>query len=170
MLPYLLSERAPHWSALPRAAYVGLTRAHRREHLVRAALEGVCMQLALVLHAMRSAGNEVREIRATGGFARSPLWRQMLADVLGMDIKFPEGHEGSSFGAALLGMEALDLIHSLDVADDLVQIKETVRPEPCRRRHVRVAAAGVLRAVRGAGADVHRAATAEPEPATQRRR
>ena len=129
MLPYLLSERAPHWSALPRGAYVGLTRAHRREHLVRAALEGVCMQLALVLHAMRSAGNEVREIRATGGFARSPLWRQMLADVLGMDIKFPAGHEGSSFGAALLGMEALDLISSLDVAADLVQISETVRPD-----------------------------------------
>jgi gluconokinase len=53
----------------------------------------------------------------------------MLADVLGMEIKFPEGHEGSSFGAALLGMEALGLISSLDVADDLVQIKETVRPD-----------------------------------------
>ncbi len=128
MLPYLLSERAPHWSALPRGAYIGLTRAHRREHLVRAALEGVCMQLGLVLHAMRSAGNEVREIRATGGFARSALWRQMLADVLGMEIKFPDGHEGSSFGAALLGMDALGFISSLDVAGDLVKITETVRP------------------------------------------
>ena len=59
MLPYLLSERAPHWSSLPRGAYVGLTRAHRREHLVRAALEGVCLQLALVLASMRDAGNEV---------------------------------------------------------------------------------------------------------------
>ena len=89
MLPYLLSERAPHWSALPRGAYVGLTREHRREHLVRAALEGVCQQLALVLHSMRAAGNEVREIRATGGFARSPLWRQMLADALGMHGALP---------------------------------------------------------------------------------
>ena len=80
MLPYLLSERAPHWSPLPRGAYVGLTRAHRREHLVRAALEGVCQQLALVLASIRDAGNEVREVRATGGFARSALWRQMLAE------------------------------------------------------------------------------------------
>ena len=56
MLPYLLSERAPHWSALPHGAYVGLTRAHRREHLVRAALEGVCLQLGLVLESMRAAG------------------------------------------------------------------------------------------------------------------
>ena len=71
MLPYLLSERAPHWSSLARGAYVGLTRHHGRGHLVRAALEGVCLQLALVLASVREAGNEVREIRATGGFARS---------------------------------------------------------------------------------------------------
>ena len=129
MLPYLLGERAPYWSSLPRGAYVGLTRAHRREHLVRAALEGVCQQLALVLHSMRAAGLEVTEIRATGGFARSPLWRQMLADVLGMPVHFPAGHEGSSFGAALLGMQALGLIPSIDVAADLVRIESTVRPD-----------------------------------------
>jgi gluconokinase len=130
MAPYLLSERAPHWSATPHGAYVGLTRAHRREHLVRAALEGVCLQLALVLDSMRDAGNEVREVRATGGFARSPLWRQMLTDALGIAIGFPEGHEGSGFGAALLAMEALGLIASIDVAADLVEIGTVTRPDP----------------------------------------
>ena len=130
MLPYLQSERAPHWSSLPRGVYVGLTREHRREHLVRAALEGVCQQLATVLNSMRAAGNEVVEIRATGGFSRSPLWRQMLADVLGLDIGFPAGHEGSSFGAALLGMQAIGMIETIDVAADLVQIHETVHPDP----------------------------------------
>jgi gluconokinase len=130
MLPYLLSERAPHWSSLPRGAYIGLTHEHRREHLVRAALEGVCQQLALVLHSMRAAGNEVRQVRATGGFARSPLWRQMLADALGMEIQFPAGHEGSSFGAALLGMQALGLIESVELAADLVKIQDVVRPDP----------------------------------------
>lgn len=130
MLPYLLSERAPHWSSLPRGAYVGLTRGHRREHLVRAALEGVCQQLSLVLHSMRSAGLEVEEIRATGGFARSDLWRQMLADALGMQLRFPAGHEGSSFGAALLGMQALGMIPSIEVAADLVEIRSTSRPDP----------------------------------------
>jgi gluconokinase len=128
MLPYLLGERAPHWSTLPRGAYVGLTREHRREHLVRAAIEGVCQQLALVLQSMRAAGNEVRQVRATGGFARSPLWRQILADTLGMDVQFPAGHEGSGFGAALLGMQALGLVDSIDVAADLVRIEDTVRP------------------------------------------
>jgi gluconokinase len=130
MLPYLLSERAPHWSSLPRGAYIGLTHGHRREHLVRAALEGVCQQMALVLQSMRAAGNEVREVRASGGFARSPLWRQMLADALGLEVRFPAGHEGSSFGAALLGMQALGIVESVDVAADLVKIHETVRPDP----------------------------------------
>ncbi|MEU8606480.1 gluconokinase [Actinoplanes sp. NPDC048791] len=130
MLPYLLGERAPHWDSLPRGAYIGLTNAHRRPHLVRAALEGVCQQLALVLRSMRAAGIEIREVRASGGFARSPLWRQMLADALGMEVRFPAGHEGSSYGAALLGMQALGLIESVDVAADRVYIAETVRPDP----------------------------------------
>jgi gluconokinase len=129
MLPYLLSERAPHWSSDPRGAYVGLTRHHGRGHLVRAALEGVCQQLALVLASMREAGNEVRELRATGGFARSALWRQMLADTLGMPIGFPAGHEGSAFGAALLGMQALGLVEGIDRAAELVGIEEVVEPE-----------------------------------------
>jgi len=67
MLPALLSERAPAWSAVPRGAYVGLTRAHRREHLVRAALEGVAQQLALVLASVEAAGGEVRAVHGTGG-------------------------------------------------------------------------------------------------------
>jgi gluconokinase len=129
MLPYLLSERAPHWSTLPRGAYVGLTRAHRREHLVRAALEGVCQQLALVLASLGDAGNVVHEIRATGGFARSALWRQMLCDVFGQPVGFPEGHHGSGFGAALLGMEALGLIASFDRAADLIALEQTLEPE-----------------------------------------
>jgi gluconokinase len=130
MLPYLLSERAPHWSTLPHGAYVGLTRAHRREHLVRAAIEGVCQQLALVLASLRDAGNDVREIRATGGFARSALWRQLLCDALGQPVGFPEGHQGSGFGAALLGMEALGIIPSFDRAAELIPIDETRRPDP----------------------------------------
>jgi gluconokinase len=130
MLPYLLSERAPHWSAVPRGAYVGLMRHHGRGHLVRAAVEGVCQQLAVVLASVRDAGNEIREVRATGGFARSTLWRQMLTDALGTDVGFPQSREGSAFGAALLGMQALGLVESIEVAADLVQIDEVCHPGP----------------------------------------
>jgi len=130
MLPYLLGERAPYWSSLPRGALVGLARHHGREHLVRAALEGVCLQLALVLHSIRAAGNEIHGVRATGGFARSTLWRQMLTDVLDLDVGFAAGHQGSSFGAALLGMQALGIVESIEVAAELVRVDEVRRPRP----------------------------------------
>jgi gluconokinase len=130
MLPYLLSERAPHWSALAQGAYIGLRHTHRRSHLVRAALEGVCQQLALVLQAVRAAGHEVREIRATGGFLRDPFTRQLLTDVLGSDVGFTASSEGSAFGAALLGMHAIGLIGSLDVAAGLVRVADHHHPQP----------------------------------------
>jgi gluconokinase len=130
MLPYLFSERAPYWDAQASGAYVGLRHFHGRAHLVRAAVEGVCQQLALVLGSMRDAGNEIDEVRATGGFARSPFWRQLLTDVLGLSVAFTQGREGTAFGAALLGMEALGIVDSVDRAVELVRIEETLEPDP----------------------------------------
>lgn len=95
----------------------------------RAALEGVCQQLALVLDSLRRAGYEVDEVRATGGFARSDMWRQLLTDVLGMPVGFAAEHEGSALGAALLGMQALGLIDSIDRAAELVPTTETLEPD-----------------------------------------
>ena len=129
MLPYLLSERAPHWSAVPRGAYVGLTRAHGRAHLLRAALEGVALQLAVVLESLRDAGLEVTQIRATGGAMRSPLWRQVLADAFGLRVDLMASEEGSAFGAAVLGMEALELVDSVDVASELLEVGSRVEPD-----------------------------------------
>ena len=130
MLPYLLGERAPYWSALPQGAYVGLRHSHGAGHLVRAALEGVCQQLALVLDSIRAAGHEVREVRATGGFARSPFWRQLLCDVLGMPVGFGEGEQGAAFGAALFGLHALGAIGSIDDAAGKAGVRETANPNP----------------------------------------
>jgi gluconokinase len=97
---------------------------------VRAALEGVCLQMAAVLDSVRAAGAEVREVRATGGFARSPLWRQLLTDALGVDVLFPAGTEGSSRGAALLGLVALGRLPGIDAAGDGVGIAEVRHPDP----------------------------------------
>jgi len=130
MLPYLLSERAPHWRAGVHGAYVGLARRHGRGHLVRAGLEGVCQQLAIVLASLRDAGYTIDELRATGGFARSMLFKQVLADTLDMPVGFTAGSEGSAFGAALLGMEALGIVDSIDRAAELVEVVETVTPDP----------------------------------------
>jgi gluconokinase len=128
-LPHLLGERAPHWRTGARGVYLGLTREHRREHLIRAGVEGVCLQLALVLQALGEAGVDVQRIRATGGFSRSPLWRQILASAFGRPIGFAASPEGSALGAALLGMTALGLHDSLDVAAELVAVTDTQSPD-----------------------------------------
>jgi gluconokinase len=128
-LPYLLGERAPRWRTGARGVFVGLTREHRREHLLRAAVEGVCLQLALVLEALGEAGIDVQRIRATGGFSRSALWRRILASAFGRPIGFAASPEGSALGAALLGMTALGMLDSLDRAAELVQVTETQQPD-----------------------------------------
>lgn len=130
MLPYLLSERAPRWSSLPQGVYVGLNRTHSRQHMVRATIEGVCLQLSLVLDSMRDAGLEITTIRATGGVVRSPLWRQVLADTLATPIDLTEGQEGSSFGAAILGLAALGIVDSIEQAGASATVVETVEPDP----------------------------------------
>lgn len=128
MLPYLLGERAPRWGGVARGAYVGLTRAHRRAHLVRAAVEGVALQLALVKQSLAQADLEIDEIRATGGVMKHEIWRQTLASAFGSEIAFPASTEGSGFGAALLGMQALGLIESIDVAAEMSPVDGITDP------------------------------------------
>ena len=130
MLPYLLGERAPHWSSLARGAFVGLRHSHGREHMIRAGIEGVCQQLALVLGSLTTAGHAVGELRATGGFARSRWWRQLLADVLGIEIGYSTGPQGSALGAALIGRLALGHIDSVAQAGELVRVAARHVPNP----------------------------------------
>ena len=171
MLPYLLSERAPHWSALPQGAYVGLSRAHRREHLIRAALGGRLP--AAGRWSWRRCGRpgwtSTRSAPPAGSRAArcgGRCWPTPSA----WPIHFPQGHEGSSFGAALLGMQALGIIDSIDVAADLVQVESTVRPGPAGCGDVRVVAAHLRRAVPRPRADLHHLAPAGPRPALRRAR
>jgi gluconokinase len=127
-LPYLTGERAPHWNADASAVFFGLTLEHRREHLLRAVMEGVIYQMHSVERALAAVAGEPLEIRATGGFARSALWRQIMADVFGREIAFPDSYESSCWGAALLGMYALGAIDSLDAAKQMTNIPTRHRP------------------------------------------
>ncbi|HEY2224814.1 gluconokinase [Actinomycetospora sp.] len=140
-IPLLLAERAPRWDGALGGAFLNLRRSHGRGHLTRALLEGVCLQLRLVLESLREAGMAVDEVRATGGFARSVFWRGLLADVLGTPVGYPDGHQGSAWGAALLGMQAVGMlapgVDALTDAADRVRIGETTTPG---------AAAGLYRA------------------------
>ncbi|HEY3164392.1 MAG TPA: xylulokinase [Candidatus Limnocylindrales bacterium] len=102
-LPYLTGERSPHPDPMARGAFVGLTTAHDRRHLTRAVLEGVAFGLRDGLDLMVAAGMPApRTIRASGGGLASPVWRQILADVLEAEIATVGTTEGAAFGAATL--------------------------------------------------------------------
>lgn len=112
MLPFLLPERAPLWSPDVAGAYVGLRRDHTRAHMARAAIEGVCLQLSLILDRLESV-QPVTSVRATGGAFRSPLWREVMAAAVGRPFHVLDGMEGTALGAAALGLHALDRTLSL---------------------------------------------------------
>ena len=103
-LPYLTGERSPHPDPLARGAFVGLSITHGRAHLTRAVLEGVAFGLRDGLDQMTATGMPApAQIRASGGGTASPLWRQILADVLDAELAMVSTTEGAAFGAALLG-------------------------------------------------------------------
>jgi gluconokinase len=129
-LPYLLGERAPWWRSGLSGAYIGLRREHRRPHLVRAAVEGVCQQLALVRDAFAATDSPVREVRATGGAVASDLWVRTLAAALDLPVRVAESPEGTGLGACLLGLHALGALPDLDAATALVEVHDPVVPDP----------------------------------------
>ena len=101
-LPYLMGERTPHLDPKARGVWFGLTAAHTRGHLVRSILEGVAYSLRDGLEVLVQMGVPVGEVRASGGGARSALWRRIQADVFGREVVTVNAAEGPAYGAALL--------------------------------------------------------------------
>ena len=112
MLPYLLPERAPWWDPDLPGAYLGLRASHTRAHLVRAALEGVCLQTRLILDSL-DALDPVTSVRATGGAFRSSLWAEVMAAAIGRPLAIVGRAEGTALGAAALGLYALGRAETL---------------------------------------------------------
>ena len=129
-LPYLTGERTPHPDPLARGAFVGLTVRHSFPYLTRAVLEGVSFGLRDSFELMKSAGLEnISQVRVTGGGARSPLWRQILADVFGAEIVTVNAEEGAAYGAALLAATGSGAFRSVESAcDATIQITGTTQP------------------------------------------
>lgn len=136
-LPYLSGERSPYPDPMARGAFVGLTLQHDRRHLTRAVLEGVAFGLRDGLDLMLEAGMpRPKEIRASGGGLASPLWRQILADVLEADLVTTSTTEGAAFGAAVLagvGAGWFDDVPS--AAASLVRIAPAASPGPGRAEY-----------------------------------
>ena len=119
--PYLAGERAPLWKANARGSYFGLTLTHKKEHMIRAALEGVLLNLYTVYLALIEVMDKSpNQIKATGGFAKSEVWRQMMADIFDTSVEVPESYESSCLGACVLGLKALGEIDDFEVLNNMV--------------------------------------------------
>jgi xylulokinase len=131
ILPYLSGERTPHPDPLARAAWVGLALRHRRGHLTRAVLEGVAFGLKDIFLLMQSVGlGAIDQVRVSGGGAKSKLWRQILADVLGVELVTVNTTEGAAYGAALLAGVAKSWWSDVDTAcTETVRVKERISPD-----------------------------------------
>ncbi len=128
--PYLAGERAPLWNANARGSFFGLAMHHHKEHMIRAVLEGVVFNLRGVLDLMQESGVHTERIFASGGFVRSTLWRQIMADIFDTDVVTGRSADGSCLGAAMLGMVAIGLKPSLEATSDMLGPTQTCRPEP----------------------------------------
>ena len=142
LLPYFTGERNPHWDTQARALLSGLSFEHTRAHVARAVLEGVAFCLADVWEALSEAGGAEEapsQVRLTGGVTQSPVWGQIVADVLGVSLTAVEAADASAVGAAMLGFHALQGL-PLEQMAGRVQTGARYAPDPdryafYRRRH-----------------------------------
>jgi xylulokinase len=125
-LPYLAGERTPHADPLARGCFIGLTQSHHRGHLVRSVLEGVAYSLRDSLEIIRGLNVPIRQIRVSGGGAKSPLWRQIQADVFGQDVVALNSEQGPAFGVALLAAVGAGAFTNIEQACELT-IRGTTR-------------------------------------------
>lgn len=128
--PYLMGERTPHLDPRARAMLVGLTASHGRAHIIRALMEGVAFSLRDSLTIFREIDVPVSSIRLGGGGARSPLWRQIQADVYGQAVEIVEAEEGAAYGAAILAGVGAGVWPDVDAAcGQVVRVATTIHPE-----------------------------------------
>jgi xylulokinase len=127
--PYLMGERTPHLDPNARAALVGLTASHTRAHVIRAILEGVAFSLKDSFTIFEEMKIPVTSIRLGGGGARSPLWRQIQADVYGREVEIVAAEEGAAYGAAILAGTGAGAWSSVEQAcDAIVRVAKRIAP------------------------------------------
>ena len=130
-LPYLMGERTPHNDTLARGAFVGMCMSTTRADMTRAVLEGVAFAIRDSVEIARSLGVDVAASTVCGGGAKSPLWLQMLADVLGIELRLPATEQGPGYGGALLAAVAAGVYPDVAAAcDAVVSVRATVEPDP----------------------------------------
>jgi xylulokinase len=130
-VPYLMGERTPHLDPNARAALLGLTASHTRGHLIRAVMEGVAFSLKDTFTIFEEMKIPVTSIRLGGGGARSPLWRQIQADVYRHEVEIVAAEEGAAYGAAILAGTGVGAWASVDEAcDKVVRVASRIAVDP----------------------------------------
>jgi xylulokinase len=130
-LPYLLGERSPRWNPRARGAFVGLTIRHTRADMVRSVLEGITMNLRVILEAFTSQGARIDAMRVIGGGARGRFWNQIMADVYGIPVhRLAVLQEATSMGAALAGGIGVGVYRDFSMSETMNEIVETINPRP----------------------------------------
>jgi xylulokinase len=126
-----MGERTPHLDATARGGWIGLTARHQRADLIRAIIEGVCYSQRDCLDIIDELGVPVASVRASGGGARSPFWRQLLADIFDKKVVTLETQEGSAYGAALLALAGTGEYSSVpEVCRATIREVDSIAPRP----------------------------------------
>jgi gluconokinase len=131
-LPYLQGERAPVWDADAKGVFFGVRAIHDHRHFTRACLEGVCYALCQIGASVEVTVGPIEHIVASGGFTRSDVWLQMIADIFNKKVYLTGVADASAIGAAMMGFLALGLIDELDTAKGLVHVVRTYEPNMAR--------------------------------------
>ncbi|MBR2019849.1 MAG: xylulokinase [Clostridia bacterium] len=130
-LPYLIGERSPRWNEKAKGSFVGLTLEHTTGDMLRAVMEGVAMNLHLILNAFQKQGASIERLTLIGGGARNAVWRQILADVLGVTVETPNQlEEATSMGAAITAGVGVGAFADFDVIGKFLKTENTYTPDP----------------------------------------
>lgn len=113
-LPYINGERAPIWNQQARGNFFGISVTHKKEHFIRAVLEGITFNLYQIGRSLENLAGAPKKIYVNGGLSRSTLWLQMLADVFGKDVYISESHHSAAWGAAWTGLVGIGRASSLE--------------------------------------------------------
>jgi sugar (pentulose or hexulose) kinase len=130
-LPHMMvGERAPYWDEHLRGGLLGLTVYHTRAHIFRAILEGVAYAMRYSLEAAWETGMRINRATLVDGGARSPLWRQIIADVTGLRMSYIPGSQGAPLGDAVLAGLGTKVVSGPSVIDEWIPERIEMRPDP----------------------------------------